>query len=86
MSNNAQTTVLLHSFHIPTRLCWKSFKLGFGSTWTENIQIYKLGLEKAEETEIICWIIEKEGNSTKTIYFCFIDCGKAFDYVDHKKW
>ena len=24
------------------RLCSKSFKLGFGSTWTENLQVYKL--------------------------------------------
>ena len=34
------------------RLCSKSFKLGFSNMWTENFQMYKLGLEKAEETEI----------------------------------
>ena len=34
------------------RLCSKSFKLGFKSTWTENFQMYKLDLEKAEEPEI----------------------------------
>ena len=28
------------------------FKLGFHSMWTENLQMYKLGLEKAEEPEI----------------------------------
>ena len=28
----------------------QSFKLGFSSMWTENLQMYKLGLEKAEET------------------------------------
>ena len=27
-------------------------KLGFSSMWTENFQMYKLGLEKAEESEI----------------------------------
>ena len=26
--------------------------LGFSSTWIENFQMYKLGLEKAEEPEI----------------------------------
>ena len=36
------------------RLCSKSFKLGFSSTWTENFQMYKLDLEKAEESEINC--------------------------------
>ena len=34
------------------KLYSKSFKLGFSSTWTKNFQIYKLGLEKAEEPEI----------------------------------
>ena len=28
------------------------FKLGFSSSWTKNLQMYKLGLEKAEEPEI----------------------------------
>ena len=30
----------------------KSFKLGFSTTWTENFQMYKLNLERAEEQEI----------------------------------
>ena len=35
-----------------TRLCSKSFKLSFSSTWTENFQIYKQDLEKVEEPEV----------------------------------
>ena len=27
----------------------QTFKLGFSSTWTQNFQMYKLALEKAEE-------------------------------------
>ena len=27
----------------------------------------------------ICWIIEKAREFQKNIYFCFIDCAKAFD-------
>ena len=42
----------LHSLHILPRLCSKSFKVGFSSTWTKNFQMYKLNLEKAEESEI----------------------------------
>ena len=30
----------------------KILKLGFNSTWSENFQMYKLDLEKAEEPEI----------------------------------
>ena len=50
--------------------------------------MFKLDLEKAEEPEIdanIHWIIEKARQFQKNIYFSFIDCTKAFDYVDYKK-
>ena len=33
----------------------------------------------------ILWIMEKAREFQKNIYFCFIDYGKAFDCVDHKK-
>ena len=33
----------------------------------------------------IRWIIEKGRKFQKNIYFCFIDCAKAFDCVDHNK-
>ena len=51
--------------------------------------MFKLVLEKAEEPEIklptsaASW--DKQESSRKNIYFCFIDYGKAFDCVDHKK-
>ena len=31
------------------------------------------------------WIIEKEREFQKNIYFCFIDYAKAFDCVNHNK-
>ena len=51
-----------------------------------NFQVFKLDLEKAEETDQIaniCWIIEKAREFQKNIYFCFIDYANAFDCVDH---
>ena len=35
-------------------------------------------------TNIRC-IMEKAREFQKNIYFCLIDCAKAFDYVDHNK-
>ena len=32
-----------------------------------------------------CWIIEKAKEFQKSIYFCFIDYAKAFDFMDHSK-
>ena len=52
------------------RLCSESFKLDFSTTWTENFQMYKLGLETSEKqdmklsTLIGSW--RKQGNSRKT--------------------
>ena len=66
----------------------KFCKLGFNSKWTENFQIYKMDLEKAEVTDQfanILWIIEKAKQFQKDIYFCFINYTKAFDCVDHNK-
>ena len=53
-----------------------------------NFQMFKLDLEKAEETDHIaniCWIMEKTRKFQKNIYFCFIDYAKDFDCVDHNK-
>ena len=50
--------------------------------------MFKLDLEKAEETDQIAnipWIIEKAREFQKSIYFCFINYTKAFDYVDDSK-
>ena len=53
----------------------------------ENFQMFKLGLEKAEEPEIklpISFGSSKNQESfRKNIYFCYIDYAKAFDCVDH---
>ena len=52
--------------------------------------MFKLDLEKAEESEIKlplssnCWIIGKAREFQKNIYFFFIDYAKAFDSADHK--
>ena len=52
------------------RLCSKSFKPDFSSTWTENFKMYKLGFEEAEEPEIklptFAGSWRKQGNFRKT--------------------
>ena len=56
--------------------------------WTENFQMYKLDLEKAEEPEVklpTSTGSSKKQESSKNISFCFIDYAKAFDCVDHNK-
>ena len=52
MTKNVQITAQLHLFHKLARLMLKILKLHFNNTWIENFQMYKLDLEKAEESKI----------------------------------
>ena len=47
-SNYCTAVLISHA----SKAMLKSLKLGLSSTWTKNFQMYKLGLEKAEEPEI----------------------------------
>ena len=50
--------------------------------------MFKLDLENAEKPEIKLPISigsSKKQEFQKNIYFCFIDCAKAFDCVDHNR-
>ena len=50
--------------------------------------MYKLVLEKAEEPDIKLPTSagsSKKQESSRNIYFCFIDYAEAFDCVDHNK-
>ena len=49
---NIQTIRQLHSSPMLVALCSRSSMLGFRIMWTKNFQMFKLGLEKAEESKI----------------------------------
>ena len=87
MPKNAQTTTQLHSSHTLVKLCSRFSNPGFNSPWTVNFQMFKLDLEKAEEPEIklptSVGSLKKAREFQKNIYFCFIDCAKVFDCVEH---
>ena len=46
---------------------------------------FRKGRGTKDQIANICWIIEKAKEFQKNIYFCFTDCAKAFDCVDHNK-
>ena len=46
---------------------------------------FRKGRGTRDQNANICWIIKKTREFQKNIYFCFIDCAKAFDCVDHNK-
>ena len=77
-SNYCTTVLISHA----SKVMQKSFKLGFNSTWTENSHIYKLGLEKAEEPEILNHK-ENKGIPEKYLLLLHWSCYSLF--VDHNK-
>ena len=46
---------------------------------------FRKGRGTRDQIANIRWIMEKAREFQKNIYFCFIDYGKVFDCVDHKK-
>ena len=46
---------------------------------------FRKGRGTRDQIANICWIIGKAREFQKNISFCFIDCAKAFDCVDHNK-
>ena len=46
---------------------------------------FRKGRGTRDQIANIHWIMEKEREFQKNIYFCFIDYAKAFDYVDYNK-
>src|SRR5574337_1164653 len=46
---------------------------------------FRKGRGTRDQIVNIHWIIENAREFQKSIYLCFIDYAKAFDYVDHNK-
>ena len=46
---------------------------------------FRKGRGTRDQIANIRWIMEKVREFQKSIYFCFIDYAKAFDFVDHNK-
>ena len=46
---------------------------------------FRKGRGTRDQIANICGIIGKAREFQENIYFCFIDCAKAFDYVDHNR-
>ena len=86
MPKNVQTTVQLCSCHMLARLSSKSFELSFSNQELPDVQAgFRKGTGTRDQIANICWIIEKPREFQKNIHFCFIDCTKAFNCVDHNK-
>ena len=82
---NAQTTAQLHSSHMLVKQ-FSKFSQQYVNQEIPDVQAgFRKGRGTRDQIVNIRWIIKKAREFQKNIYFCFIDCAKAFDYVDHNK-
>ena len=88
MPKNAQTTAQLHSSHMKSNA--QILQARLQQIMNHELPDVQAGFRKGRGTRDqianICWITRKAREFQKReIYFCFIDCAKAFDYADHNK-
>ena len=89
MPKNAQTTAQIALISHASKVMLKILQARLQQYVNHELPDVQAGFRKGRETTDqianIHWIIEKAREFQKSIYFCFIDCAKAFDYVDHNK-
>ena len=89
MPKNAQTTAQLHSSHNAIKAMLKILQARLQQYVNRGLPDVQAGFRKGrgtrDEVADIHWIIKQAREFQKNIYFCFTDCAKAFDCVDHNK-
>ena len=84
-SNYCTIALISHT----SKLIFKVLQARLQQYMNHELPDIKAGFRKGRGTRDqianIRWIIEKVREFQKNIYFCFIDCAKAFDCVDQNK-
>ena len=84
-SNYCTITLISHTSKAMFKILQASF-LQYVNRELPDVQAgFRKGRGTRDQIVNIHWIIEKAREFQKNIYICFIDDGKAFDYVDHSK-
>ena len=88
MPKNVQTTAPFLISH-GSKVILKILQARLQKYLNQELSDVKAGFRKGRGTRDqianIGWIIKKAREFQKNIYFCFTDCAKAFDCMDHNK-
>ena len=90
VSTNLTTLPYYHTIKLishASKVMFKILQARFQHYVNQELPNEQVGFTKGRGTRDqianIHWIMEKAKEFQKNIYFCFIDCTKAFDCVDH---
>ena len=82
--HNCNVQLLLHTSKVMLKIL--QARLQYVKCEFPDVQAgYRKGRGTRDQIANIYWIIDKEREFQKNIYFCFIDYAKAFDCVDYNK-
>ena len=84
-SNYCTIALISHGSKVMLKTLQAKFQQYVNHELTDVQAGFRKGRGTRDQIANICWIIKKPGEFQKNIYFCFIDCAKAFDCVDHNK-
>ena len=86
-SNYCTTTFISHASKVMLKILQARLQQYVNRELPDVEAGFRKGRGTRDQIANIRWIIEKEREFQKNIYFCFIDYAKTFDYVDHnKRW
>ena len=89
MPKKVQMSIQLHLLHIASKVMLKIHQVRLQQYLNWEVADAQSGFWRGRGTRDhignICWIMMKAKVFQKNIYFCFIDCTKAFDCVDQNK-
>jgi len=84
--SNYRTIILIsHTSKVMLKILQARFQQYMNWEFLDVQAGFRKGRETRDQIANIRWVIEKEREFQKNIYFCFIDYAKAFDCVDHSK-
>ena len=84
-SNHHTTELISHANKVTLRILKGRLQKKVNLELSDVQARFWKGRGTREQTANICWIIEKATEFQKNVCFCFTDCAKAFECVDHNK-
>ena len=82
-SNYCTTALISHTSKVMLKILQARLQQYVNRELPDAQAGFRRGRGTRDQIANIHWIIEKEREFQKNIYFCFIDYAKAFDCVDH---
>ena len=83
--NHRTIALISHSTKLMLKILWGRFQQYMNRELSDAQAGFRKGRGIRDQIANIRWIIKKEREFQKNIYFCFIDYAKAFDCMDHNK-